>query len=100
MHCSCAAFSGGVGSESPPQVPHPPEITPIILEARLMLNLRVPLKGDPMREEIIDMVNASVTDEELQAHALMAMKENLGMEFDRKINPHMPEPKYYERKMA
>ncbi|CDJ65317.1 hypothetical protein, conserved [Eimeria necatrix] len=86
------------GGESPPQVPHPEYIDPIILEARFMLNLKMPLKEDTTREEIIAMVNNAVTDRELQAHGLMAMKEKLGLEFDRKLNPNMPEPRYWQPK--
>ena len=46
------------------------------------------------REEIIKVVNESVTDRQLQAHALMAMKEQLGISFDKTLNPNMPEPEY------
>ena len=45
------------------------------------------------------MVNASITDAELQAHGLQAMKDQLGLEFDRKLNPLMPEPRYWQREV-
>ncbi|KAL8439703.1 hypothetical protein Efla_000373 [Eimeria flavescens] len=83
---------------SPPQVPHPPEISPIILEAPFILNLSLPVKPSTTREEIAEWVNAAVTDEELQAHGLQAMRDRLGIEFDPKLNPHMPEPRYWQRR--
>ncbi|KAL8431652.1 hypothetical protein ACSSS7_005140 [Eimeria intestinalis] len=75
------------GGDSPPAVPHPTSIRPIILEAPFMLNLNLPLKGTETRAEIIDWVNQSVSDEELQAHGLQAMKDQLGWEFDPKQQP-------------
>ena len=57
-------------------------------------NTEQKLPENMSREEIIKLVNDSVTDEQLQAHALMAMKEQLGLTFDAKLNPNMPEPKY------
>ena len=34
--------AAATGVENPPQVPHPPHIRPIILEARAMLNISKP----------------------------------------------------------
>lgn len=67
-----------------------------------MLFVYAEAKIDPKmsREEIMEFVNSQVTDEELQAHALQAMKDRLGFEFDRKSNPHMPEPQYYRPKVV
>lgn len=52
---------------------------------------------DATRTEVTNIVNGAVTDRELQAHALQMMKDQLGMEFDRRLNPNMPEPSYYKR---
>ncbi|KAL8269615.1 hypothetical protein Esti_006459 [Eimeria stiedai] len=87
------------GGEAPPPVPHPSEIQPIVLEAPFLLNLRLPLKGHETRAEIIDLVNSAVTDEELQAHGLQAIRDRLGWEFDPRINPHMPKAQYWQRKL-
>ncbi|PHJ16808.1 hypothetical protein CSUI_009373 [Cystoisospora suis] len=83
---------GGTDTQ-PPRVPLLPQFRPLIGEVILFLNLRGKLDPSWTRERVMNYVDDSITDRELQAHVLAYLRDR-GMVFDPKLNPHAPMPAY------
>ncbi|EPT26564.1 hypothetical protein TGPRC2_214220 [Toxoplasma gondii TgCatPRC2] len=70
---------------TPPPVPVPAKFQPLLGEVLVFLNLRGTVPSDWTREQIMSYVDSSVTDKELQAHAIKFLKETGRLRADAKF---------------
>ncbi|KEP63846.1 UNVERIFIED_CONTAM: hypothetical protein HHA_214220 [Hammondia hammondi] len=70
---------------APPAVPVPAKFQPLLGEVLVFLNLRGTVPSDWTREQIMSYVDSSVTDKELQAHAIRFLKETGRLHADAKL---------------
>ncbi|CBZ54719.1 conserved hypothetical protein [Neospora caninum Liverpool] len=75
---------GGTDTQ-PPAVPVPSKFQPLLGEVLVFLNLRGNVPSNWSREQIMSYVDNSITDSELQAHAINFLKETGRYTVDTKL---------------
>lgn len=72
--------------EAPPIIITPDESTPKVI-----------VTEETLLEKVYEM---SPTDDQFQGHILAYLRDDHGLEFDRKLNPHAAQPRYLGKRIT